>query len=287
MVSIRETQESIRVSILLRFKIKNELKKKDYARLVEFLEENPTMSIEISPNAAFEFVSISPVAVAAEGFGYRVSAEVLFEQPIGFEVYDGLKLGDEVRSWLAVNRRSFKLSKTGTNSADLEMDLNLALRMMERIVNYVSFQMGHVVDQILTINSESVGSQFDMILQKEELVKRDEKPRAFGTIHAEGSKDAKKRAGDLIPVYLERDKAYLYEDKKVFMLLPRNFVMKLLKLEGTVMLPIDQFTDSEIEVLKQFSLRQYVMTRKIGGKTYYFDLDATTRKLLVKSLMRT
>jgi len=62
--------------------------------------------------------------------------------------------------------------------------------------------------------------------------------------------------------------------------------VKLLKLEGAVMMPIDQFTDAEREVLKQFSLRQYIRTRKILGKIYYFDLDATTRKLLVKGMMK-
>jgi hypothetical protein len=62
--------------------------------------------------------------------------------------------------------------------------------------------------------------------------------------------------------------------------------MKLLKLEGTVMMPIDQFTDAEREVLKQFALRRYIKTRKIVGKIYYSDLDATTRKLLVRGLMK-
>jgi hypothetical protein len=285
-IRIREILESVRVRILLRFKIRNELKKKDYAGLAEFLQANPTVSIEILPSATFEFASVSPVAVVAEGFGYRISTEVLFEQPIGFEIYEGLKLDDEMQSCLAVNRRNFRLSKIVTEPVDLEKDLDLVLRMMERIVNYVSFKFGHVVEQIFTINSESLDRQFDMILQKEEWEKRGEEPRAFGTIHAGGSRDAKERAGDLVPVYLERDKAYLFEDKKVFMLLPRNFVMKLLKLEGNVMMPIDQFTDSEREVLKQFSLRQYVRTRKILGKIYYFDLDATTRKLLVKGMTK-
>jgi hypothetical protein len=264
----------------------NELKKMDYERLAEFLEENPRVSIEVLPSADLEFISVSPVVVAVEGYGYRISTEVLFEQPIGFEIYDSLKLDDEMRSCLVVNRRSFGLSKIVTEPVDLEKDLDLVLRMMERIVNHVSSRVGQVVEQTFTITSELVEGQFETVLQKEELEKRGEEPRPFGTIHAGGSKDAKERAGDLVPVYLERDKAYLYEDKKVFMLLPRNFVVKLLKLEGAVMMPIDQFTDAEREVLKQFSLRQYIRTRKILGKIYYFDLDATTRKLLVKGMMK-
>jgi len=264
----------------------NELKKIDYSRVAEFLEENPGVSIEVLPSVDLEFISVSPVVVAVEGYGYRISTEVLFEQPIGFEVYDSLKLDDEMRSCLAVNRRSFRLLKIVTEPADLEKDLDLVLKMMERIVNHVSGRFGQVVEQTFTMTSEWVDRQFETILEKEELEKRGEEPRPFGTIHASGSKDAKERAGDLVPVYWERDKAYLYEEKKVFMLLPRNFVMKLLKLEGAVMISIDLFTDAEREVLKQFSLRQYIRTSKILGKIYYFDLDTTTRKLLVKGMMK-
>lgn len=282
----RDLKESAKVKIFLRFRIINELKKIDYKRLAGFLGENPGVSIEVLPSADLEFISVSPVVITVESFGYRISTEVSFKQPIGFEIYDSLKLDDEMRSRLAVNRRSFGLSKIVTDPADLGKDLDLVLRMMERIVNHVSSRFGQVVEQAFTINSEWVDRQFDMVLQKGELEKRGEEPRPFGTIHAGGSKDAKERAGDLVPVYLERDKAYLYEEKKVFLLLPRNFVMKLLKLEGAVMMPIDQFTDAEREVLKQFSLRRYIKTRKVLGKIYYFDLDATTRKLLVRGMMK-
>ena len=271
----------------MRFKIKNELKKTDFKRLAEFLEQNLGVSIEVLPSVDLEFISVSPVVVAVEGFGYRISTEILFEQPVGFEVYDGLKLDDEMRACLAVNRRSFKLSRIVVEPADLDKDLDKVLKTLERIVNHVCDMFGRLVEQTFTINAEWLDRQFDITLQKEELEKRGEVPRPFGTIHAGGSKDAKERAGDLVPVYLERDKAYLYEDKKVFMLLPRNLVMKLLKLEGPLMMPADQFTDEEKEALKQFSLRQYVKTRKVAGKLYYCDLDGTTRKLLVKGMRKT
>jgi hypothetical protein len=270
----------------LRFKIMNELKKTDYERLEGFLEEHPRVSIQVLPSVDLEFVSVSSVVVAVEGYGYRVSTEIVFKQPIGFEIYGSLKLDDETRSCLAVNRRSLGLSKIVAESVDLQKGLDLILKMMERIVNHVSSRFSQMVEQTHTVTSELVGRQFETILQKEELKKRGEEPRPFGMIHAEGSRDAKERSGDLVPLYWERDKAYLYEDKKVYMLLPRSFIMKLLKLEGTIMVPIDQFTDAEREVLKQFSLRRYVRTRKILGKTYYSDLDTMARKLLVKGMKK-
>ena len=270
----------------MRFKIEVDLKKADYKRLAEFLEQNREVLIEVLPGVDLEFISIGPVVVAPEGFGYRISSEVLFERPVGFEVYNGLKLDDDMNASLAVNRRNFKLSRIVTESADLEVELNRVARTIERIVNRVCDKFEKLVEQAVAVNSDWLDRQFDMTLQKEELKKRGEVPRPFGTIHAGGSKDAKERAADLVPVYLERDKAYLYEDKKVYMLLPRNLVMKLLKLEGPSMIPIDQFTREEREALKQFSLRRYLKTRKVAGKIYYCDLDETTRKLLVKGLMK-
>ena len=270
----------------MRFKIKVELKKADFKRLAEFLWENSGVLVEVLPHVDLEFMSISPIVVGAEGFGCRISSEVSFGQPIGFEVYDSLKIDEELRASIDVNRRDFKLSRIVRELSDLETVLNMIARIIERIVNHVCEKFGRLVEQVLTVNSEWLDKQFDMMLQKEELEKRGEVPRPFGTIHAGSSKDAKERAGDLVPVYLERDKAYLYEDKKVYVLLPRDLVMKLLKLEGSTMTPIDQFSEKERDALEQFSLRQYLKTRKVGGKLYYCDLDETTRKLLVKGLMK-
>ena len=270
----------------MRFKIEVELKRADYKRLSEFLKRNREVSIEVLPGVDLGFISVGPVAVAAERFGYRISSEVLFERSIGFDVCDDLKLDDDMHASLAVNRRNFKLSRTVTESANMEVELNRVARTIERIVNHVCDKFDRLLEQVLVVGSDWLDKQFDMTLQKEELKKRGEVPRPFGTIHAAGSKDAKERAGDLVPVYLERDKAYLYEDKKVYMLLPRNLVMKLLKLEGPSMMPIDQFTNEEREALKQFYLRRYLKTRKVAGKDYYCDLDETTRRLLVKGLMK-
>lgn len=270
----------------MRFKIKDELKKPDYKRFREFLKENSSASIKLFPGVDLEFVSVSPVVVAVEGFGYKISTEMSFRGPIGFEVFDDLKLDDEVHSGLAVNRRNFKLSKIVTEASELEGDVNKVLRTVERVVNHVCSRFGRVIQWTFNIDSEWLDSQLELVVKREELEKRGEILRPFGLIHAKGSRDAKERAGDLIPIYMETDKAYLYDDKKVFVLLPRDFGMKLLKLEGSTMLSADQFTDEERGVLDKFSMRQYVKTRRIGGKIYYRDLDEKTRKLLLKGMKR-
>jgi len=270
----------------LLYKIKNELKKLDYERLTEFLDENPSASIELFPGIDLQFMSVNPLVVTVENFGYSINGEVSFRQPIGLEVYDTLKIDDEMRRNLIVNFRNIKISKVFIEANELESDLNKCLKMLKQIVNRTCIMFDKLVEQTQTIDSNWLDQKLEVEVRKEELEKRGEIPRPFGTIHAKGSKDAKERAGDLVPIYMERDKAYLYEDKKVFMLLPRNFVMKLLKIEGPTMVPADQFTDEERGVLNKFSMRRYIKIRKIGGKIHYCDLDETTRKILLKGMKK-
>ena len=270
----------------MRFKIKNELREVDYLRLREFLKEDPGTSIELFPGVDLGFLSVSSVVVAAEGFGYEIIAEILFRESIGFEVSDDVKLDDDMRGGLAVNRRNFKLSKIVTEASQLEGDVNKVLRIVERVVNHVCGRFGRVIEQISIIDSGSVDNQLKLISREEELEKRGEVSKPFGKIHAKGSRDARERSGNLIPVYLETDKAYLYEDKKVFILLSRDFCMKLLRLEGSMMVLADQFTAEEREVIDDFCMRQYVKARRVGGKTYYYSLDEKTRKLLLKGMKK-
>ena len=270
----------------MRFNIENHLKKAEYESIREVLRERKGTSIELFPGIDLEFISVNPLQVTAEGFGLRIDTEILFKQPIGFEVYEEMKLSDETRSLLAVNRRNFKLSKMIAEQDDLEKELNTILKIVERIVNHVCNRFDELVEQTFRLGSEWLEKRLEMIDRKEELRKRGEVPRPFGTIHAKDTRDAKERAGDLVPIYVKRDKSYLYEDKKVFMLLPRDFVMKLLGIDGPAMIAADQFTDEEREVLDKFSMRKYIETARIGGKTHYFNLDETTRKLLLRGMRK-
>lgn len=267
--------------------MKNELKKDDYLRLTGFFNENKSALIELFPGVDLGFMSVSPLVVAVEGFGYSINGEILFQQPIGLEVNENLKLDDEVGVNVVVNYRKTKLSKVVTEASELESDLSKCLKILERIVNQTYNMLDTLVEQTSTINSEWLDRQLELMLRKEELEKRGETPKPFGTIHAMGWKDAKERAGDdLVPVYLERDKTYLYEGNKIFIYLPRDFAMKLLKIEGRTMIPADHFTDKEREVLNKFSMRQYVRTRRIAGKICYYDLNEKTRSLLLKGMKK-
>jgi len=269
----------------LRFKIKNELKKTDYKRLVEFLKDNSRASIDLFPGLDLEFLSVGPVMIAVEGFGYKIAAKISFEQPIGFEVYDALKHDETMRSLLSVNRRNFKLSKITTEPSHLEKDQNTIFKTIERIINHTYMMFDKQVEQTFTLNTEWLDRQMDMILKREELEKRGETPKPFGTIHAKGSKDAKERAIGLIPLYKEHDKTYLYDAKRVYFLLPHDFVATLLRCDEATLVREEEFDDRGKDVLRDLVYKRYMKKRELrDGTVCYYGLNEKTRRYFKRPL---
>lgn len=138
----------------LRFKIKIELKKRDFTRLTDFLNENPKASFELFPSVDFEFIAVSPLLVAVEGFGFSIKGKVSFQRPIGMEVFESLKLDSETSKTLAINYRNIKLSKILTEANELENYLKECLNIVERIVNQTCNMLDKLVEKSFTINSE-------------------------------------------------------------------------------------------------------------------------------------
>jgi len=273
------------VEISLRFKITNELRKTDYKRLTEFFRSKTNVSIELLPSVDLEFVSVSPTTVAVEGFGYRIDTETLFQGPIGFEVCDNLRLGNETRVSLTINRKNFGLSKIVTKSKDLERNLNTILKTVERIVNNVYAMFDKQVEKVITLDSESLDRQIEMILEREELEKRREIPRPFGIIHTRSAKDAKERAGGLIPLYKEHDKMYLYDAKRVYFLLPHDFVASLLRCDEATLVRQEEFDNRGREVLRDLVYKKYLKKRELlDGTVCYYGLNEKTRRYLKRHL---
>jgi hypothetical protein len=262
-----------------------DLNDNDFDRMKNVLEKNPDRSLELLSGEDFEFVTFHPFLVSVEGFEYSLNGMVSFQHRIGLKIFEFLELDKETSRQLSVNYRNIKLSKIVLEENELQNVIKECLGLLERIFNKVCSMEQKLIEKTLTINSESLDKKLDLVIRATELKKRDEHPKAFGTIHAKGRKEAGIRAGiDLVPIYLEKDKAYLYEDKRVYILLPRTFVRKLLKMEKSILTPSEQFTDEELEVLKKFSMRKYIKKDKVVGKTFYHDLNEETRKLLLKGL---
>lgn len=269
----------------MRFKIINRLKKIDYERLAEFIKNHTGFSTEIFPGIDFEYVSVSPIIVSVEGIGFRIDAETSFIEPIGFEVCDKLGLENETHVDLTINRRNFIISKIVTEPTDLERDLNMILRTIERIVNNICAMFDTQVEKVITLDSETLDTQLELTLKREEIEKRGETPRAFGIIHAKGSRDAKERAGGLIPLYKEHDKAYLYNAKQVYYLLPHDFVTSLLRCEATTLVRQEEFDNRGKEVLRYSVNKKYLKKHELlDGTVCYYGLNEKTRRYLKKHL---
>ena len=73
-------------------------------------------------------------------------------------------------------------------------------------------------------------------------------------------------------------------EKKTFQLLPRRFVINLLKIQGNNMFSEANFSQTEKEVLDDFTEKKYVKSTKIAGKIVYFDLNSEIKKYLISML---
>ncbi len=269
----------------LRFRIQSELKRTDYRRLRESLRKDSQISIELFPGANFEFVSVSAIAIAAEKFGYKIKTEISFKQPIGFEVYDHLELDEDVHTNLAVNRRGLRLSRIVIEPSDLDRDLNKVLKTTTRIVNHVCSRHDRLIKRTFVLDSEWVDKQLEKIAAQQELAKRAETSKPFGTIHAQSSKEAKKRASNMIPLYKEYDKTYLYAAKRVYFLLPHDFVANLLRCDAVTMVREEEFDKRGMPVLRDLVYKKRLRKHEmLDGITCYYDLDEKTQRYLKKHL---
>lgn len=269
----------------LRYRIENRLKKEDYEQILDFLDQK-NGSIQLYPGKDLELVSLSPLLISIKDAGYSLEIEANFRLPLGIDILEDLNLSSECKMSIIANYKNIILNKTFTKVSVFEDELNKTLKIVERIVNYVCSKFDKEIKETFVIDSEFLDKQFQLLIKKEELNKRGEKPVPFGTIHAANLKTAMERAGNLIPIYIERDKSYLYEDKNVYLLLPREFVIKLLKIDDSTWLPSDLFNEKEKEAVSKLSAKHYLKIRKSRDKVYYCNLNEKTRKILVSVMKK-
>jgi len=86
-------------------------------------------------------------------------------------------------------------------------------------------------------------------------------------------------------LYKEHDKAYLYDSKQVYYLLPHDFVICLLRCDATTLVRQEEFDDSGKEVLRDLVYKKYLKKRELfDGTVCYYGLDEKTRRCLKKHL---
>jgi hypothetical protein len=118
---------------------------------------------------------------------------------------------------------------------------------------------------------------------KEESKTNKEEIEAFKVINAERASEL--YTEHLVPIYEEYDKRNLPE-KKAFRIVPRELVAKILKFESNSMIPEDNFTETEKQVLNVFRNKKYFKSAKVAGRTFYFGLDSKIRRYMISVLGR-
>jgi hypothetical protein len=186
-----------------------------------------------------------------------------------------------------VNRRGLKLSRIVIEPIDLDRALNKLLKTISRVVNHVCSKYDRLVERTFVLDSAWMDKQLEKIANQKELAKRAETPNPFGTIHAKSSQDAKKRASNLIPLYKEYDKTYLYAAKRVYFLLPHDFIANLLRCDAVTMVREEEFDKRGMDVLSDLVYKKRLRKHEmLDGITCYYDLDEKTRRYLKKHLER-
>ena len=263
-------------------KIQNNLKPDDFIRLVDVLREKTVDSVTLLDGIDFDFVVTEPLVVSVSNSFYSIDVAVHFEDPIGYVAwaYEEIENRGVV---LSSNDAEWHIRKT-IDEREIEVDIAYALQLIEGLINYACSFRGTKIDDVFTVSSKRIQRLINQAILEKERKMRGEEILPFGTLHAKSAIDAKKLAGNLIPIYVDYDKWDLYGTKKIYKYLPRKLVMKLLKCDRNSMVCEDEFDDNEKDMLKDLVGRKYLKKKKVFGKIHYFDLNEKTKRHFLSML---
>jgi len=114
-----------------------------------------------------------------------------------------------------------------------------------------------------------------------------EEPQPFQPFHAVSVEVARRKAAEkgLLILFKERERWDLYNRKNVYISIPPEFAIKLLRLE-TDMRGETEFTTEELVVVKDLVLKGWLKKLQNGG-TYYHGLNRKTAMILKKQMSQT
>jgi len=258
-------------------KLENKLTRDDLSTLLDSFQNRTLNSVILFAGFDLDFIKTSPLTMSVEDSKYTLESRILFQDPIGLTAWIGSTIDPQ---YVFAHSKSIKLriSKPQLNIQDIENDINASLELLEHVANYSCEWHGILVDEHFVLDSKFLRNQLELQEKKEKMMKRGEVARPFEAVHADSSRDARKLAGDLVPIYVDYDKWDLYGTKKVYRYLPRSLVMKLLRCDQVSWMPDDLFDNKEREILEDLVVRRYLKKRKVAGKVHYFDLNEKTRK---------
>lgn len=264
------------------FKIENNLTISDLANLVNTLEDGVVDSIELLPGVEYAAIEVSPLVISARN-GLSLNMSLYLQEPIGNTVCSTLRL-EEYGLKKSSRTIEIHIQKPKYDPEELAGSLQYLFSLVEKIVNYTCAIRNEKVYDVFILDYAPIYHQLKSSKTEREREKYGDKIEAFELVHADSGRELKWLSVNFIPMYEEYDRWDLYGGKKVYRLLPRNFVAKLLKCQKNTLIPEDEFNDRERKVLDHLAKKHQIKYRKIAGRTCYFDLEDKTRTYLIKAL---
>jgi hypothetical protein len=263
------------------FRIENHLRVSDLRNLAHALEAGVVDSIELLPGVKYAAIEVAPLVISARD-GFSLNASLYLQEPIGNTVCSTLRLEED---GLKKSPRTIEIHihRPKYDPEELAISLQHLVSLIEKVVNYTCAIRNEKVYDVFILDAAPISHQLEAARRKER-EERGDKIAAFELVHADSGSELKWLSASLVPLYEEYDRWDLYGGKKVYRLLPRNFVAKLLKCQKDTLIPEDEFSDREKEVLNYLAKRRQIRRRKIAGRTCYFDLEDKTRTYLIKAL---
>jgi len=264
-------------------RVENKLQDQDFAKLMDVFSDGSVDSIELLPEIDFGFVKVLPLVISRSEEGYAISTRIFFIDPVGNTVLAIRKI-EERGICKSSKKIEFDLKKSSTNCEELGKDIAYGLSLVEETVNYACLYHGEYRFGRFVVDSKEIAKQIEKKEKEKERELRHEKMEPFAMVHADSGGDLRIQSDDLVPLYWEYDKLDLYGGKKAYCMLPRSFVMTLLKCDQSAMIPEEQFDKAGRKVLDELERKGSLKREEIAGKSYYFDLDQNTRTYLTKPL---
>jgi hypothetical protein len=262
-------------------KIIDKLCEADYARMIESFRQGTVDSIELVPSIDYNFVKSTPLVLAGTDKEYILTVVISFRDDLGNSVCENAGIR-ELGITKSPKTLELRLAKPLRDKRELIKDLAYGFLLIETIMNHVVSI--HDVSRLdgFIVDSKQITMQIEKSKKERDPRTRNEKFEPFEIVHADNGSELDVQ--DLVPMYIEYDKFDLFGAKKAFILLPRNFAMKLLRCEQQTLIPEEQFSQKEKIVLNDFVKKKYLKATKVAGKTCYFGLDTKTRMYIARAL---
>ena len=278
----------------MRVKIYNMLVKSDFRDVAEFLKEKPNKPLTLLYSHDANPLEVESLDVVSKQHGYGMSSGISFYSiplppTLNFDTSTtGIKVdAEDHEEWDVPPNVSLSLDRPFVNAEVLKDDTDSMLRLLERIANTgLDYHDIMVKREIRTLDSKQLLEQMKRADEEKEIQNYIEKRvlvrEPFATIHARNIQEAIEIGGGLTPLYREYDKYSLMEGRKVYFLLPHDFVMKLLKCLESGTVNEDRFSEKEREVLQDLLKKGYIKKHQGSIVSYYYGLDKKTAMRIAK-----